>query len=155
MADLDVTAMEARRMVGLRRHFSWDRVSEVPGVWEAFAPFLDAFGPQDAVWGLSLPPSEGDPAEGFDYMAAVDSDGPVPAGLDEAVLPHGDWARFVHEGPVAGLPASCRRAFEAVAAAEGWDHAPAAVQIVERYGDGFDARNGEGRVDLWVPVTRA
>ena len=144
-----------RRMVGLRRHFGWADVAGVPGVWADAVPLLDTLGPVGTTWGLSLAPADGDPAEGFDYMAAIESDAAPPAGLEAVDLPGGTWARFGHDGPISGLPAACRRAFDTVAAADGWAHAGGAVQIVERYGAAFDPGRGEGLVELFVPVVPA
>ena len=151
----ETVEVDARRFVGLRATFGWADTSGIPAHWDAFGEQIESWPAHRPVWGLSLRPEAGDPAEGFDYMPAVESDATPTGRMTHVALPAGTWAKFRHEGPLSGMPASCRAAFGAVEASPEWHHAGGPLQIAEEYGADFDPGTGKGGVDLWVPVTRA
>lgn len=137
---------------GLRRHHAYaDAARDIPAQWREFAATLPLPGQRGAVtYGVVCGSS---PERGtFEYMcaaevAALDA---LPAGTGRMRVPAQRYAVFVHDAGIATI----RATWDAI-----WhDWLPRSGQRAantpdfERYDERWDARAGDGVVEIWFPV---
>lgn len=141
----------AFHVAGLSERYSFETNHGIPALWQRFAPYVgDVPGQaESATYGICY---NGDGEGSFDYMAGVEVANPddVPGDLTSLTIPGGRYAVFTHSGHISDIRKTVYTIWNRwlpeadVAHVEGPDF--------ERYDDRFDARTGEGDVEIWIPV---
>ncbi|MET0552938.1 MAG: GyrI-like domain-containing protein [Vicinamibacteria bacterium] len=153
------TSGRALLVAGLREDYTFARRQQIPGQWRRFGERWFGRVPGGVgreAYGIVLSPPAGGGAD-FSYVCGVEvSDlSLVPTGLHRLTVPACRQARFVHEGPVTGLPGTIDGAM-AWLRQSGLAIDPAAQPdvpgLVEWYGASFDPATGRGDMEVWVPV---
>lgn len=144
-------------IAGLRRHYTFETLDDIPAQWARFVPHLGSIPGQvgEADYGLCIDMCAG--TNGFDYVSGVEIAG-------EATLPP-DWvtlrisaqnyAIFSHDGHVSAIRETARRIGEEWLPGSGHEVAQAAPgqpNLIERYGPEFDPNTGTGGIELWLPI---
>ena len=146
-------------VAGLREDYTFARRQQIPEQWRRFGERWFGRVPggvgRDA-YGVVLTPPAGGGAD-FTYVCGVEVSDPslAPAELHRLSIPAYRQARFVHEGPVAELPATIDAAMAWLARSGlAIDAAarPDVPGLVEWYGASFDPATGRGDMEVWVPV---
>jgi AraC family transcriptional regulator len=144
-------------IAGLRRHYTDDRISNIPSQWQQFVTYLGRIPGQvgHTTYGVCLSPANG--AAGIDYLSGVEVSS--PAGLPDefsvvtvSAQPH---AVFVHRGHVSQLRDSLETIWQKRFPESGHQlSAPSADSLAffERYTERFDPRTASGEVEVWIPV---
>jgi len=138
------------RLAGLRKRFAMGSSAEIPALWQQFGPMIPTLTglAGSGTFGVVGEMPEG--CEEFDYMAAVQvtETADIPPDLATLRLPARTWARFAHKGHVTTIRETC--------AAIG-DYLPArqleqgdSYSFLEWYGPDFDARTGNGTIEIWI-----
>lgn len=144
-------------IAGLRRHYTDDRISNIPAQWQQFLGYLGRIPGQVglATYGLCLNPSDG--AAGIDYLSGVEvsrSTG-LPDDLSVVTISAQRYAVFVHLGQVSQLRDSLDAIWQKRLPESGYqvDFASAeSPAFFERYTDRFDSRTASGEIELWIPI---
>ncbi len=141
--------------VGIRKYFRFEDRGGVPALWQTFAPHIGTMPTevQGAIYGLCLGPADGNDEFGFDDMPAVEV-----RSLDDlcervsSVRRAGrTWAIFQHREHVSSIGLTCGAAGEWFAQS-GRAPPSGTLQMIERYGAGFDPRTGSGGCEVWLPL---
>ena len=137
-------------VAGLADTFSHKDPSGVPALWARFVPHFGAVDRQvgETAYGLSKVQDDG---EAFAYMAGVEvAEGSATEALTVWTIPAARYAIFEHGDHISKI----RGTYEAI-----FDHGLADAGLryaegyeVERYDERFDARTGQGVVEIWIPV---
>lgn len=140
---------------GVRAYFRFDARGAVPAMWQAFGPHIGAIPGEvpGVAYGLCLAPTAGENDCGFDYMPSVQvrTLDMLPEGLAGVRLAGRKWAVFSHTDHVSTIGVTCGAAGEWLAhSGRALPEGP--MQMIERYGPGFDAQTGLGGCEVWVPV---
>nr|WP_073055645.1 helix-turn-helix domain-containing protein [Kaistia soli] len=151
----EIRAVDGLLLAGLRRFFTYEDRAGIPLLWQRFGPHIDNIPGQikgDA-YGVCLK-ADGDPTDGFDYLAAVPmrSLNDLPDSLVGVRIPPLTFAVFQHQGHVSNIGATCAAAGEWLAS-ERRMKPGVAVMMVEYYPPQFDPRTGLGGCEVWVPVS--
>jgi AraC family transcriptional regulator len=141
-------------LAGLRDYYRVATMSEIPGLWKRFAPYIGRVPGQvgGVTYGVCFPSSDG-----FDYMAAVEvrsSEG-LPDEFSVVTMPAERYAVFSHKGHVSKLPETCRAIEREWLPRSRYSLAlgtPGSPGFFERYGESFDPKIGAGDVEVWVPI---
>lgn len=150
----EIRKVGALLLAGLRRYYTFEDRGCIPLLWQRFGPHIDTIPgqlPGDA-YGVCLR-AEGEPQDGFDYLAAVPmrSLDQLPDGLVGVRIPALTVAVFRHRDHVSSIGATCEAA-GAWLASERRDEPGVAVMMVEYYPPSFDPVTGLGGCEVWVPV---
>jgi AraC family transcriptional regulator len=141
---------------GFRRYVRFDERAGIPALWQAFGPHIGSIPGEipGATYGLCLGPAGGDEECGFDYAPSVQvsSLDSLPEDLSGVRIAGREWAVFRHDEHVSSIGATCAAAGEWLAKS-GRQPAPGPMQMIERYGPGFDSRTGNGGCEVWIPVS--
>ncbi len=138
-------------LVGISRHYSFEKVAEIPDQWQSFTPLIPR------ITGDSNPVTYGaiynGGDESFDYLSCVE----LPVGKEPPrnmvslrVSPQ-SYLVFWHAGHVATLRETCDAVWS--------DWLPASGKAVveapwfERYGEEFNPVTGAGGLEIWIPVS--
>ncbi len=139
-------------IVGISRHYSFEKVAEIPDQWQSFAPLIPRISQatKPTTFGVIYNGSD----DGFDYLSGVE----LPKGADGPdnlvkldVAPQ-TYVVFQHRGHVATLRDTCDAIWS--------DWLPASNGSVieapwfERYGENFNPHTGEGGLEIWIPISR-
>jgi len=159
-ADLKPNRFENRGLrwiAGVQQKYTAQTMNEIPLQWQYFVPTIPKiparignFTAYGVVFGLNDP-------QGFGYLSGVEvSDvSGLPGEFTSIEIPALRYAIFPHEGHVMGLKdtvsAIVRDWFPASDCKPARQGTPA-VEILERYGDGFDPQTGMGDMEIWVPI---
>ena len=144
---------EAIRIVGLAERYQGSNAG-IPAQWGRFVPQLEAIGGRlgDDTFGVVYDHDEATAA--FSYLCGVEVK-EFPASLGELTrleLPARRYAVWAHREHVSMVSATCQQIFEhGLASAR---LVPEPAPMLERYGDRFDPRTGNGGLEVWVPVRR-
>lgn len=143
-------------IAGLTRRFTPDTMSNIADIWRRFAPHIGKVPGQAGriTWGVI---SNFTNVEAFDYMAAVELSpyAGLPPNLDILTIPALTYAIFPHFGHVSGLKETIDTIWR------DWQPSspramklppPGIPSLLERYGETFNHKTGEGVVQVWVPV---
>ncbi|MEM9622525.1 MAG: AraC family transcriptional regulator [Pseudomonadota bacterium] len=148
-------ALDAFQVIGSARHYTFDRVAEIPDQWQSFTPHIAPLkNGKDYVdtYGVIFNAGE----ESFDYLSGVAvtvgqaQEDALPNHLVSLQMSAQQYLVFHHPGHVATLRETCHTI---------WSHwlpesKYVAVQApwFEHYGAAFDPVTGAGGVDIWIPV---
>ena len=144
-------------IAGLRRHYTEDRISNIPAQWQQFVGWLGRIPTRvgRSTYGVCLNPIDG--AAGIDYLSGVEvscSTG-LPDDLGVVTIPAQPYAVFVHRGHVLQLRDSLDAIWQKRLPESGYEVGFASAEspaFFERYTDGFDSRTASEEVELWIPV---
>lgn len=144
-------ALEDQTFAVLSGRFSFAGMRDIPALWRRFMDFYprirDKLDP--APWAvMSAPDDDG----AFDYACAivVPPTSALPRGLSRMSVRAHRYAVFTHAGHVSLIRGTYEEIWNSALAAHGWTLADRPV--LESHRTGFDARTGEGGLEIWVPV---
>lgn len=142
----------AMLIVGVRRRYSADTTAGIPAQWQEFVPHFGHVPNQkgDLTYGVCC---NADDEGHIDYIAGVEvsSLADTPGDLAGLKIAPQHYAVFEHRGHISDIS----KTWSAILSK--WlpdsEREPAEAPQFERYGADFDARTGNGRVEIWIPVT--
>ncbi|MBV4504299.1 AraC family transcriptional regulator [Pseudomonas sp. BW13M1] len=138
-------------IAGLGERFTFERNEGIPGLWQAFDPFVGRVPGQvgDDTYGLYCNP--GDDGS-FEYIAGVEVHrvDDLPAHFHHFRLVARDYVVFRHLGHVSMIHQTVFTVFNQWLPASG--HQAADAPEFEQYSADFDPVRGTGHVDLWIPL---
>jgi len=137
------------RIVGLAERYAGTNAG-IPAQWGRFNEYGAIPGQLRSVaYGVV---HEFDEAGGFTYVCGVEVKefSAQLGGLVRVELPARRYAVWPHREHVSSVFATCQRIHERGLASAGLEPEPAAM--LERYGEEFDPRTGNGGLEIWVPV---
>jgi AraC family transcriptional regulator len=153
---IDVPAPEIRerpafRVIGLGTHCTFEDVSAIPPLWQAFNSREDEVPSAAAgvAYGVCC---DADDSGRFRYVAGVEptAGAKVPAGMDSVSIPANRYAVFTHSGHISDLPKTVYTIWNKALPDAGLD--PAKAPDFELYDRRFDPATGRGSVEIWIPV---
>lgn len=145
--------MPGRHFAGVTARLSLGQLHAIPTLWQCFSQQGPCTrGLDGAPWGYGGPLDEDGRFE-YGCMVEVLPQAVVPPGFERREQPPARYAVFRHEAHVSTLRGSYAVIMDEMLPACGLIRAPLAC--LERHLPGFDARTGEGGVELWIPVTGA
>jgi AraC family transcriptional regulator len=142
-------------VVGIAGHFTPATNTQIPVLWERFAPRMDAIPRRHGRHTLGLC-IDADPATveeaGFTYVAAVEVDGvgDVPSEMIAITVPASRYAVFTHSGHISRIADTVRRIWGEWLPASRRRHVRA--PDFEHYDERWDPVTGEGDIDIYVPI---
>jgi len=143
--------LEDRTFASLNARFSLAGMRDIPALWRRFMEFYPRIQEKldPAPWAVvSAPDDHGV----FDYACAVvvPPKSPLPRGLDRTCVGAHRYAVFTHANHVSLIRGTYEEIWNSALASSGWTLADRPV--LESHRTGFDARTGEGGLEIWVPV---
>jgi AraC family transcriptional regulator len=153
-ANLAAPRFEAGRallIAGLSARYRQGGDPAIPSQWQRFAPHLGRVPGQvgDVAYGVC---ANFDNDGAFDYMCGVEvtrfSD--LPRDFASIRIPEQRYAVFTHSGHIAAITSTFGAIFGQWVPSSG--HKAADAPMFERYDDRFDARTGNGEVEIWLPL---
>jgi AraC family transcriptional regulator len=148
LAEPEIREREAFRVVGLSARCSFEDISAIPGLWQAFNAREDdvAGAMRGVAYGVCC---DADENGHFRYLAGVEASD-VPQGMDVVSLPKARYAVFTHRGHVADLPKTVYTIWNKALPDAGLT--PASAPDFEQYDERFDVTSGRGVIEVWIPV---
>lgn len=141
----------ALHIAGLNERYTHATRVNIPNQWQRFAPRIGtAPGQVDGVaYGVCW---NCDPSGSFEYLTGVEITDPscVPQDFAHVRIPPQRYAVFTHRGPVSELPNTIQSVWTHGLPASGLE--PVESPCFERYDNRFDARTGQGEVELWIAI---
>ena len=144
-------ALEDQTFAFLSGRFSSAGMRDIPALWRRFMEFYprikDKLDP--APWAVTRAPDDDGT---FEYACAVvvPPMSALPRGLGRMCVGGHRYAVFTHAGHVSLIRGTYEEIWNSALAASGWTLADRPV--LESHRTGFDARSGEGGLEIWVPV---
>lgn len=141
------------RLVGMSRHYTFDKMAEIPEQWQSFAPSIPQLvnDPDPATYGVIYNGQD----DSFDYLTGVTlpAGKAAPANLVCLTVAPQTYLVYWHAGHVATLRETCGAIWSEGLPASG----KTAVEApwFERYGAEFDPMTGAGGLEVWIPVRDA
>jgi len=154
LATLEPPRFETSRpllIAGLGERYSCETSAGIPMQWQRFAPYIGNIPGEvpGIFYGVCL---NGDDAGNFDYVAGVEvtdfSD--LPKDFHRVRVPAQKYAVFSHREHISMIRRTVNTIWNNWLPASG--HEIADAPEFERYGPEFDARTGNGGLEIWVPV---
>jgi AraC family transcriptional regulator len=152
-----VENVDSYLIAGLRRHYTDDRISNIPAQWRQFVGYLDRIPGRvgHTTYGVCLNPTNG--TAGIDYLSGVEvsRSAGLPDDLSVVTISAQPYAVFVHRGHVSQLRDSLDAIWQKRLPESGYEVGLASVEspaFFERYTDRFDPRTDSGEVELWIPI---
>jgi AraC family transcriptional regulator len=140
------------RLAGFGERFDHTTADRIPSLWQRFSPEIGRVpGQVDRLtYGLISNVDE----SGFTYLAcvAVSTFDALPERFDRATVAPAAYAVFTHTGHVATLRRTMNGIWSGWLPSSAYD--VAAAPVYERYDGRFDARTGDGEIEVWVPIQR-
>lgn len=139
-------------IVGLGTHCTFDNISSIRPLWQAFNQREDEVEnvPNAAGYGVC----HGADKEGnFSYLAGVEAknQSAIPSGMERLSIPAGKYAVFVHEGHISDIGNTVYTI---------WNKALPDLGLTlrqapdfEKYDKRFDGKTGRGLVEIYIPVS--
>lgn len=138
-------------VAGLGERYSCETSAGIPMQWQRFTPYIGNIPGEigDVAYGVCV---NGDDAGNFDYIAGVEvtdfSD--LPKNFQRVRVPAQKYAVFSHREHISTIRRTVNTIWNSWLPASG--HEIADAPEFERYGPEFDARTGNGGLEIWVPV---
>lgn len=151
LADPRMEQLGDLNLVGISRHYPFEKVAEIPDQWQSFVPLIPQITCDSDPVTYGAIYNGGD--DSFDYLSCVE----LPAGKEpprtmvSLRVPPQSYLVFWHPGHVATLRETCDAIWT--------DWLPAFGKAVveapwfERYGDEFNPVTGAGGLEIWIPVS--
>ncbi|MER8849724.1 MULTISPECIES: AraC family transcriptional regulator [Mesorhizobium] len=138
-------------IAGLGERYSCESSAGIPMQWQRFAPYIGHIPGQVAgvFYGVCL---NGDDAGNFDYVVGVEvrDFADLPKEFQRVRVPARKYAAFTHREHISTIRRTINTIWNSWLPASG--HEVADAPEFERYGPEFDARTGNGGLEIWVPV---
>ena len=148
VAKPELRTRDGFRVVGLSTRCSFEDISAIPALWQAFNTREAAV--EDSVAGCSYGVCcDADGTGQFRYVAGVEATSKTD-GMDFVDIPTARYAVFTHQGHIAGLPKTVYTIWNKSLPDAGLT--PANAADFERYDRRFDPQSGRGAVEIWIPV---
>ncbi|WFP74689.1 AraC family transcriptional regulator [Mesorhizobium sp. WSM4906] len=154
LAALEPPRFETSRpflIAGLGERYSCESSAGIPMLWQRFGPYIGHIPGEvgDVAYGVCV---NGDDAGNFDYIAGVEvSDfSDLPKEFFRVRVPAQKYAVFPHREHISTIRRTVNTIWNKWLPASG--HEIADAPEFERYGPEFDARSGNGGLEIWVPV---
>jgi len=146
-----VTAGKTLLLVGLAERYTCDTGAAIPAQWQKFGPYLGRVpGQLDGVaYGVCY---NLDDAYNYDYLCGVEvaDFSKLTAEFSRLRIPAHRYLVFQHREHISAIRSSWNFIWTKGVPESG--HETADAPFFERYGTDFDARTGNGGVELWVPI---
>jgi AraC family transcriptional regulator len=122
----------------------------IPAQWQRFAPYIGNVAGQVGTEAYGVRYNSDD--SGLDYMCGVEVSefSQLPPELSRARVPANRYAVFTHSGHVSAIRSTWHAIWNKWLPKSG--HQLADAPDFERYDARFDARSGNGEVEIWVPL---
>lgn len=137
-------------LVGSSRHYTFDKVGEIPNQWQSFAPMIHTVtnAAHTDTYGVIYNNAD----DSFDYLAAVElsTGAKPPADMVSLTLKPQAYLVFQHDDHVAALRDTCDAIWSDWLPAS--EHTAVAAPWFERYGASFQPHTGAGGLEVWIPV---
>ncbi len=157
IVDVPAPRMETRtafRVIGLAEMCSFENNSAIPGLWQKFNAREDEIDNRidNAAYGVCC---DADGQGNFRYVAGVAAtiDATKPKGMQDTKIPAGAYAVFTHSGHIADFGKTVYTIWNKSLPETGLE--PRFAPDFEVYDSRFDARTGQGEVEIWIPVKAA
>ncbi|TGW07334.1 AraC family transcriptional regulator, partial [Mesorhizobium sp. M2D.F.Ca.ET.145.01.1.1] len=138
-------------IAGFGERYSCESSAGIPMQWQRFSPYIGNIPGEvpGVFYGVCL---NGDDAGNFDYVVGVEvSDfSDLPKEFYRVHVPARKYAVFTHREHISTIRRTINTIWNSWLPASG--HEIADVPEFERYGPEFDARTGNGGLEIWVPV---
>jgi AraC family transcriptional regulator len=140
-------------IAGIGRRFASNDFAGIPALWQELQPHFGQIPGQKGKTAYGLVASMAIAAESYFYLAGVEvSDiSDLDRNFTAVRLPAQRWAVFLHEGHVTTIGSTIHAVFARALPAAGLAAADM-PDLLERYDENFDAWNGTGGFEIWVPV---
>ncbi len=141
-------------IVGLQEHFTMDTAQNIPALWTRLGRYISQIPGKtgNVAWGVVSHPTDG--VSGFEYVAGMEASGlgEVPGDLVTVRIPEQTYLVYSHEGYVSKLRDTMNAIWR------DWISAPehkgdTSLDVLERYGEGFDPVAELGDIEVWVPLS--
>ncbi|HEY1610057.1 MAG TPA: AraC family transcriptional regulator [Paraburkholderia sp.] len=141
----------AMLIAGLGERYRFETTQGVPRQWERFGPYIDNIAAQvgHIAYGVCC---NADGAGNFEYIADVEvsSFDDVPSEFSRVRIPAQRYAVFSHREHISRMRATVYTIWNKWLPSSGYTHADA--PDFELYDERFDARIGNGVVEIWLPI---
>ncbi|MBZ9741349.1 MULTISPECIES: AraC family transcriptional regulator [unclassified Mesorhizobium] len=138
-------------VAGLGERYSCESSAGIPMQWQRFAPYIGNIQGEisGVFYGVCL---NGDDAGNFDYVVGVEvrDFADLPKEFYRVRVPAQKYAVFTHREHISTIRRTINTIWNSWLPASG--HEIADAPEFERYGPEFDARTGNGGLEIWVPV---
>lgn len=138
-------------LAGLSERYSYETCAGIPAQWQRFQPHLGHVPGQkgSVAYGVCY---NNDDAGNIDYLCGVEVEdlGRVPKELARLRVPPHRYAVFTHRGHITTIRGTWNAVFCDWLPASG--HQVADAPSFERYDERFDARTGDGELEIWLPL---
>ncbi len=139
-------------IVGFGARFDYDNMDGLPALWQRFGPYIGNV--PNEVNGTAYGVVTSSDADGFDYIAGVEvtSFGDLDPALTKLSIPARHYAVFTHKDHISAIRTTMRAIWSDWLPRSGRqiEESP----TLERYGPEFDARTGNGGLEVWLPVKK-
>jgi AraC family transcriptional regulator len=138
-------------IAGLGERYDCETSAAIPMQWQRFGPYIGNIPGEtgDVAYGVC---ANGDDAGNFDYVAGVEvtdfSD--LPRELSRVRIPAQKYAVFSHREHISTIRRTVNTIWNKWLPASG--HEIADAPEFERYGPEFDPNNGNGGLEIWIPI---
>lgn len=140
-----------RVFAGLQERYDCESPVGIPDQWQKFGPFIGTLRGQvgEAAYGVC---HNFDEDGNFDYMTAVEiaKNSSLPREFTTLKVPAQRYVVFRHREHVAGIRATIAAIWSDWFPSSGATAAEA--PMLERYGREFNARTGEGGLEIWIAI---
>ncbi len=148
---------ESGRMLviaGLQEHYTNETAMRIPALWQRLDPYLGSLPRQvgGVTYGIVSHPRNG--TGGFDYVAGVEvsGTGDLPGGFVTKTIAAQAYTVYPHRQHLSKLRETMGAIWREWTAVPG-HQAEYGLDVIERYGEGFNAITGSGDIEVWVPVS--
>jgi AraC family transcriptional regulator len=138
-------------IAGLSARYTCETSSAIPAQWQSFQPYLGNIPGQlgNTAYGVCC---NSDDAGNFDYVCGVEVTdfNRLPPALSNIRIPEQKYAVFAHRGHISTIRSTWNAIWNQWFPQSG--HEVADAPDFERYGEEFDARSGNGGLEIWIPL---
>jgi AraC family transcriptional regulator len=138
-------------IAGLGVRYTYETVQGIPAQWQRFAPHIGHIAGQVGGTAYGVCCNFDDDAS-FEYVAGVEVSrfGELPVGFSTVRIPARHYAVFSHRDHISTIRATHFAIWGTWLPESG--HELADAPNFELYGETFDPRNGNGLVEIWLPI---
>jgi AraC family transcriptional regulator len=152
-ASIEQPSIEQGRLLlvaGLVERVTYGTVARIPFLWQRFTPYIGHVPGETGSYAYGV--KFNSDSDGFDYMAGLEVislDG-LPNDLRGVRIPQQKYAVFVHRGHISTIRSTMHAIWSDALPKSGLE--PVDSPEFERYGDDFDPSNGNGNVEIFIPL---
>lgn len=138
-------------LAGLSERYECETSAGIPAQWQRFLPSFGHIPGQRGRVGYGVN-YNGDDAGNFDYLCGVEVTdfSKVPEHFTRLRVPANRYAVFAHREHISTIRRTWHTIWTQWLPASG--HEVADAPLLERYGEEFDARSGNGGLEIWIPL---